>query len=93
MQNSHRLNLAGKKRIVIKVGSTTLTHPETGAINLGKIEQLARQISDLKGKRQMSIMDGKRVGRRAAGRRDIKEERCCCRKRWTNWKRWELRRS
>ena len=50
MQNSHRLNLAGKKRIVIKVGSTTLTHPETGAINLGKIEQLARQISDLKGK-------------------------------------------
>lgn len=49
MQNSHRLNLASKKRIVIKVGSTTLTHPETGAINLGKIEQLARQISDLKG--------------------------------------------
>ena len=50
MQNSHRMDLSNKKRIVIKIGSTSLTHPETGAVNLGKIEQLARQISDLKGR-------------------------------------------
>ena len=50
MQDSYRMKLAQKKRIVIKIGSTSLTHPETGAVNLGKIEQLARQISDLKGR-------------------------------------------
>ena len=49
MEMTRRKNLSQKKRIVIKVGSTTLTHPETGALNLGKIEQLVRQISDLRG--------------------------------------------
>ena len=42
MQDSYRMKLSQKKRIVIKIGSTSLTHPETGAVNLGKIEQLKK---------------------------------------------------
>lgn len=49
MKKSDREKLAGKKRIVIKVGSSTITHPETGRIDLNKIEHLVRQISDLRG--------------------------------------------
>ena len=37
-----------KKRIVIKVGSSSLTHESTGHISLTKMERLIRQISDIK---------------------------------------------
>ena len=33
-----------KKRIVIKIGSSSLMHNETGRLNLGKIEKLVRTI-------------------------------------------------
>ena len=49
MSSTLREKLREKKRIVIKVGSSTITHPETGSINIEKIEKLVRQISDLKG--------------------------------------------
>ena len=39
-----------KKRIVIKVGSSTLTHKETGNLNYLKLEKLVRTISDLRNK-------------------------------------------
>ncbi len=35
------------KRVVVKVGTSTLTH-ETGALNLNRMEQLVRQLSDIK---------------------------------------------
>ena len=35
-----REHLKDKKRIVIKIGSSSLTHPETGALNLTKMEVL-----------------------------------------------------
>lgn len=35
------------KRIVIKIGSSTITHAETGRQNLGKLERLVRTICDL----------------------------------------------
>lgn len=38
--------LAEKKRIVVKVGSTTLTHADTGSIDLMKIERLVRVLTD-----------------------------------------------
>ena len=38
-----------KKRIVIKVGSTTLTH-DNGNVNYERLEKLVRNISDLKNK-------------------------------------------
>ena len=36
------------KRIVIKIGSSSITHPETGRQNLGKLERLVRTICDLR---------------------------------------------
>ena len=41
--------LKDKKRFVIKIGSSSLTHPETGDLNLAKIEKLVRIISDMRG--------------------------------------------
>ncbi|MCI8515845.1 MAG: glutamate 5-kinase [Hungatella sp.] len=49
MNGSARDGLKEKKRVVIKIGSSSLTHPESGDLNLLKIERLVRVISDLKG--------------------------------------------
>ena len=37
----------GKRRIVVKVGTSTLAHP-TGLLNLRRVEALCRVLSDLK---------------------------------------------
>ena len=42
MESQERLNLKDKKRIVIKIGSSSLTHAGTGELNLMKIEKLIR---------------------------------------------------
>lgn len=44
-----RSTLKDKKRIVIKVGSASITHQKTGGLNLSKIEKLIRVIADLNG--------------------------------------------
>lgn len=44
----HRRHLIEAKRIVIKVGSSSITHEETGHISIQKLEHFIRQISDLK---------------------------------------------
>lgn len=44
---SDREYLKNKKRIVIKIGSSSLVHPETGSLNLVKIEKLVRLITDM----------------------------------------------
>ena len=49
MKKTAREELKNKKRIVIKIGSSSLTQPETGDVNLVKIERLIRVISDLRG--------------------------------------------
>ena len=49
MVKSAREMLKDKKRIVIKIGSSSLTHEATGDLNLHKIEHLVRVISDLRG--------------------------------------------
>ncbi|MBQ2424976.1 MAG: glutamate 5-kinase, partial [Lachnospiraceae bacterium] len=49
MNRSARELLKEKKRIVIKIGSSSLTHEATGDLNLHKIEHLVRVIADLKG--------------------------------------------
>ena len=43
-----RLYLKNKKRIVIKIGSSSLIHEETGGLDYIKLEKLVRIISDLK---------------------------------------------
>ena len=47
-QAKARERLKDKKRIVIKIGSSSLTHSETGRLNLRKLEVLARELSDLR---------------------------------------------
>lgn len=49
METQERQNLADKQRIVIKIGSSSLTHAQTGEVNLMKIEKLVRVVSDLRG--------------------------------------------
>ena len=49
MNGKKRQQLRDKNRIVIKIGSSSLTHPESGDLNLFKIERLVRIICDLKG--------------------------------------------
>ncbi|MDO4266608.1 MAG: glutamate 5-kinase [Eubacteriales bacterium] len=44
-----RERLSGKKRIIIKIGSSSVTHPETGDVNLHMMEKLVRLICDLQG--------------------------------------------
>lgn len=57
---ANRQALKDKKRIVIKIGSSSLTHQETGHISLTKMEKLVRQISDLKhmGKEVIVVTSG-----------------------------------
>lgn len=59
-----------KKRIVIKIGSSTITHPTTGSLNLRKMEQLVRVLTDLKnqGKEVVLVSSGAiAVGRKTLG--------------------------
>ena len=62
--------LKDKKRIVIKIGSSSLTHPETGSLNLEKMERLVRILTDLRnqGKDVVLVSSGAiAVGRKALG--------------------------
>ena len=84
MNSSIREILKDKKRIVIKIGSSSLTHPETGALNLTKLEVLVREISVLHnmGKDVIVVSSGAiAVGRRAAGLghrpSETKEKQAC----------------
>ncbi|MCR5609867.1 MAG: glutamate 5-kinase [Lachnospiraceae bacterium] len=66
----HRDLLKDKKRIVIKLGTTTITHAETGKINLSKLEKLVRIVTDLNnsGKEVVVVSSGAiAVGRIALG--------------------------
>ncbi len=64
-----RKNLREKKRIVVKVGSSSLTHPETGELNLLKIEKLVRILCDLKGEGRDVVLVSS--GAIAAGRQAL----------------------
>lgn len=46
---NNRELLKDKKRIVVKIGSSSLTHPETGDINYYKMELLVRTLADIRG--------------------------------------------
>ncbi len=62
--------LKDKKRIVVKVGSSSITHAGTGRMNLEKIEKLVRVLSDLanQGKEVILVSSGAiSVGSKALG--------------------------
>lgn len=69
MLTEDRMKLKDKKRIVIKIGSSSLTHQETGELNLYKIEQLIRIICDLKGEGRDVVLVSS--GAIAAGRQAL----------------------
>ena len=65
-----RQSLKDKKRIVIKVGSNSLVHPETGELNLSKIDHLIRVLADLKGEGRDVVLVSS--GAVACGRQALK---------------------
>ncbi len=69
MNGKKRQQLRDKNRIVIKIGSSSLTHPESGDLNLFKIERLVRIICDLKGAGKEVILVSS--GAIAAGRQAL----------------------
>lgn len=64
-----RKSLMEKNRIVLKMGSSSLTHPATGKLNLWKIERLVRIICDLKGEGKEVVLVSS--GAIAAGRQAL----------------------
>ena len=73
-----RENLKDKKRIVFKVGSSTLAHKETGALDLVKMEKFVRILTDLhnQGKEIVVVSSGAiLVGRKALGNMERPTER------------------
>ncbi len=69
MNAEEREKLRDKKRIVIKIGSSSLTHTHTGDLNLMKIEKLVRVISDLRGQGKEVVLVSS--GAIAAGRQAL----------------------
>lgn len=61
--------LSDKKRIVIKIGSSSLTHTESGDLNLLKIEKLVRIVCDLRGQGKDVVLVSS--GAIAAGRQAL----------------------
>ena len=62
-----------KQKIVIKVGSSTLTHKNTGNLNYSKLEKLVRTISDLKNNGKDVILVSS--GAVAVGRETLKNRK------------------
>ena len=73
----YRKSLASRKRIVVKVGSSSLLHPETGRLDYHRIDRLCRELSDLKnqGREVILVSSGAiAVGREAVGPETLKKE-------------------
>ncbi len=80
----YREALKDKKRIVIKIGSSSLTHEETGNLNLEKMERLVRLLTDLRnsGKEVVLVSSGAvAVGRKMIGLKEkpteLAEKQAC----------------
>ena len=48
MDTQLRETLRNKKRVIVKIGSSSLLHEETGKLNLLKLERLVRELCDIK---------------------------------------------
>ena len=74
---SAREEIRNRKRIVIKIGSSSLMHKDTGRLNLRKMEKLVRTLVDLKnsGKDVILVSSGAiAVGRTAIGLHERPDE-------------------
>ncbi len=59
----------GKRRIVVKIGSSSLTHKYTGYLNLNKVERLARVLCDLRNQGMEVVLVSSGAG--AVGRKTM----------------------
>lgn len=82
--NNYRELLKDKKKIVVKIGSSSITHEETGNINYKKLDKLVRILCDLKnrGKDVVLVSSGAiAVGRQAVGMKErtsvLAEKQAC----------------
>lgn len=58
-----RETLKKKQRIVVKVGTSSLIHPETGKLNLTRLEILVRELSDLRNQgREVVLVSSGAIG-------------------------------
>ena len=80
----YREKLKEKNRIVVKIGSSSLTHKETGGVDLGKMEKLVRVLTNLRnmGKDVVLVSSGAvSVGRKRmglpAGKLTLPEKQAC----------------
>ena len=74
---NYRERLKDKKRVVIKIGSSSLTHSQTGRLNLRKLEVLVRELGDLRnqGKDVVLVSSGAiAVGAAALGFKEKPQE-------------------
>lgn len=65
-----RERLKTKKRVIVKVGTSSLVHKETGDINLAKLEKLVRVLSDMRNRGMEVVLVSSGaigVGRKALG--------------------------
>lgn len=64
-----RTFLKDKKRIVVKIGTSTITHMETGNLNLDKLEKFVRVLTDLRNQsKEVVVVSSGAVG---AGRKAL----------------------
>ncbi len=76
--------LRDKKRIVVKIGTSTITHVDTGHLNLIKMEKLARVLTDIRNQNKEIILVSSGAigaGRKALGikgkPRGLSEKQAC----------------
>ncbi|MFU0828035.1 MAG: Glutamate 5-kinase [Lachnoclostridium sp.] len=73
----NRESIKDKRRIVVKIGSSSLTHESTGSLNLTKMEKLVRVLTDLRnrGKDVILVSSGAiAVGRETVGLKEKPKE-------------------
>lgn len=70
---AYRSRLKDRKRIVIKIGSSSLLHPETGRLDYHRIDHLAKELADLKNRGKEVILVSS--GATAVGREVLGEDR------------------
>ncbi len=64
-----RSYIKDKKRVVIKIGTSTITHAETGHVNLGKLEKYVRVLTDIRNRnKEVVVVSSGAVG---AGRKAL----------------------
>ncbi|MBQ1484084.1 MAG: glutamate 5-kinase [Eubacterium sp.] len=84
MNGDIRAMMRSKKRVVVKIGSSSLTHMETGRLDLVKLEILVRELSDLRNRgidvvlvTSGAIMAGRTALGFSERPQDISEKQAC----------------